>query len=99
IVLQPVACGRFHDHPTPVRLQRLPDMLRCSDGIPHVVQTIEEGHEIEIVAGELARQSNFEPRVRGDTVLLRMQSGRSEEHTSELQSLMRKSYAGFCLKK
>src|SRR3546814_6109894 len=23
--------------------------------------------------------------------------GRSEEHTSELQSLMRKSYAGFCL--
>src|SRR3546814_9069538 len=25
--------------------------------------------------------------------------GRSEEHTSELQSLMRMSYAGFCLKK
>src|SRR3546814_2137731 len=27
------------------------------------------------------------------------QGGRSEEHTSELQSLMRSSYAGFCLKK
>src|SRR3546814_3576172 len=26
-------------------------------------------------------------------------SERSEEHTSELQSLMRNSYAGFCLKK
>src|SRR3546814_2469743 len=26
-------------------------------------------------------------------------AGRSEEHTSELQSLMRKSYAVFCLKK
>src|SRR3546814_4019164 len=26
-------------------------------------------------------------------------SGRSEEHTSELQSLMRISYAAFCLKK
>src|SRR3546814_4309921 len=25
--------------------------------------------------------------------------GRSEEHTSELQSIMRLSYAGFCLKK
>ena len=25
--------------------------------------------------------------------------GRSEEHTSELQSLKRRSYAGFCLKK
>src|SRR3546814_982113 len=28
-----------------------------------------------------------------------LQSGRSEEHTSELQSLMRISYAVFCLKK
>src|SRR3546814_8454717 len=28
-----------------------------------------------------------------------MVSGRSEEHTSELQSLMRSSYAVFCLKK
>src|SRR3546814_4363756 len=28
-----------------------------------------------------------------------MKSGRSEEHTSELQSLMRISYAVFCLKK
>src|SRR3546814_2428837 len=27
------------------------------------------------------------------------QQGRSEEHTSELQSLMRNSYAVFCLKK
>src|SRR3546814_5920348 len=30
---------------------------------------------------------------------LSMLTLRSEEHTSELQSLMRKSYAGFCLKK
>src|SRR3546814_10199435 len=28
-----------------------------------------------------------------------IQPGRSEEHTSELQSLMRNSYAVFCLKK
>src|SRR3546814_2410246 len=28
-----------------------------------------------------------------------VEAGRSEEHTSELQSLMRISYAGFCLKK
>src|SRR3546814_8993190 len=31
--------------------------------------------------------------------LLRWTSSRSEEHTSELQSLMRISYAVFCLKK
>src|SRR3546814_1837797 len=32
-------------------------------------------------------------RIRGELL------GRSEEHTSELQSLMRNSYAVFCLKK
>src|SRR3546814_6290734 len=31
--------------------------------------------------------------------LVALASGRSEEHTSELQSLMRNSYAVFCLKK
>src|SRR3546814_2614454 len=32
-------------------------------------------------------------------ITLRLRSDRSEEHTSELQSLMRISYAVFCLKK
>src|SRR3546814_3860266 len=32
-------------------------------------------------------------------IWLRRRAGRSEEHTSELQSLMRISYAVFCLKK
>src|SRR3546814_3937191 len=36
-------------------------------------------------------------REKGEKVLVA--SGRSEEHTSELQSLMRISYAVFCLKK
>src|SRR3546814_3608148 len=35
----------------------------------------------------------------GKTTLLNALSARSEEHTSELQSLMRISYAVFCLKK
>src|SRR3546814_1259556 len=34
-----------------------------------------------------------------DHVVPRSRGGRSEEHTSELQSLMRISYAVFCLKK
>src|SRR3546814_7333614 len=37
------------------------------------------------------------PETRGDRV--DVGNGRSEEHTSELQSLMRISYAVFCLKK
>src|SRR3546814_2637151 len=36
---------------------------------------------------------------RGDGVLFFIAQVRSEEHTSELQSLMRISYAVFCLKK
>src|SRR3546814_9102180 len=36
---------------------------------------------------------------RGGLFADRAQAGRSEEHTSELQSLMRISYAVFCLKK
>src|SRR3546814_1515071 len=35
----------------------------------------------------------------GDESRVRVHPGRSEEHTSELQSLMRNSYAVFCLKK
>src|SRR3546814_7914656 len=36
---------------------------------------------------------------RAGLAILRRIAGRSEEHTSELQSLMRISYAVFCLKK
>src|SRR3546814_7946219 len=36
---------------------------------------------------------------RGESVVIQLVSTRSEEHTSELQSLMRISYAVFCLKK
>src|SRR3546814_3632573 len=35
----------------------------------------------------------------GQEALAAQVAARSEEHTSELQSLMRISYAGFCLKK
>src|SRR3546814_9846432 len=38
-------------------------------------------------------------RIGADDHLGRLPRGRSEEHTSELQSLMRISYAVFCLKK
>src|SRR3546814_2985627 len=37
--------------------------------------------------------------MRGSGEVGQAQHGRSEEHTSELQSLMRTSYAVFCLKK
>src|SRR3546814_1763371 len=43
------------------------------------------------------RRPGLQPRF--DRRILRIEMGRSEEHTSELQSLMRISYAVFCLKK
>src|SRR3546814_6696778 len=39
------------------------------------------------------------PRIRADPLASEPVDERSEEHTSELQSLMRISYAVFCLKK
>src|SRR3546814_7671232 len=46
-----------------------------------------------------ADQRGVGPLRRRAGVLERPGAGRSEEHTSELQSLMRISYAVFCLKK
>src|SRR3546814_10445186 len=43
--------------------------------------------------------SSFVPPMHDEVGALGNICGRSEEHTSELQSLMRNSYAVFCLKK
>src|SRR3546814_6837685 len=48
--------------------------------------------------GGIAFQRHFDARRKAPEIL-RLAQQRSEEHTSELQSLMRISYAVFCLKK
>src|SRR3546814_3600565 len=48
---------------------------------------------------QLVRHSSDAVIIAGRDGRIRYQSPRSEEHTSELQSLMRISYAVFCLKK
>src|SRR3546814_7632783 len=52
---------------------------------------------------DIAQQTRFHPLLQIDAdrapVADGLEFGRSEEHTSELQSLMRLSYAVFCLKK
>src|SRR3546814_7154385 len=58
-------------------------------------------HQVDILHFEIAirpvraREQEVDPAVLGAVAHFR----RSEEHTSELQSLMRISYAVFCLKK
>src|SRR3546814_2154256 len=68
------------------------------------------GHRRQLQRGDVVLHAHrrFEDRIAAGEVIVgeRKQlladddrNGRSEEHTSELQSLMRISYAVFCLKK
>src|SRR3546814_956782 len=67
--------------------------------VPVPVQAVARGRVLDVVAGQIA----MPPADTGDIVHAPLpvfvQYERSEEHTSELQSLMRLSYAVFCLKK
>src|SRR3546814_3637014 len=77
-----------------VLLQRLAEALdRLVGGVGRggVVQQIQT-LQIDIERGRVVRGRQA---LRQGIAL----AGRSEEHTSELQSLMRNSYAVFCLKK
>src|SRR3546814_1325945 len=56
-----------------------------------IIDQIGHGAEQEQIAPDL--------QIQADRMLLAACTMRSEEHTSELQSLMRISYAVFCLKK
>src|SRR3546814_2775958 len=55
--------------------------------------------EVRAVAADYPEIELDEVIVDAAAALLIRDPGRSEEHTSELQSLMRISYAVFCLKK
>src|SRR3546814_3952118 len=62
-----------------------------------VLATAERNADIWATVGIHPHEADAHPEV--DTAKLKARAGhRSEEHTSELQSLMRNSYAVFCLK-
>src|SRR3546814_6198907 len=65
-------------------------------GISDYVGTLEPGKNADVV---LWSANPFSVYARADRVWIDGVPMRSEEHTSELQSLMRISYAVFCLKK
>src|SRR3546814_7308275 len=75
-----------------------PDILvpRADDALEAVVDRVQIAADRQAAAGAAVRQNRgrgHEPQLRDIVV------ERSEEHTSELQSLMRSSYAVLCLKK
>src|SRR3546814_4974674 len=65
----------------------------------HVMEHLEEPFTIERMAAIAAMSSRHFARMFVREVKMTPMEFRSEEHTSELQSLMRISYAVFCLKK
>src|SRR3546814_9850854 len=65
---------------------------------PHVDKSVHRGRVRPEVHGKTAPIGDLVKKVPNGTLSLES-STRSEEHTSELQSLMRISYAVFCLKK
>src|SRR3546814_1145799 len=77
---------------------------RQADGGAHIAQEVEEvrgvvgGHLVGAVEGADDRLERAAIVIETN-VLVEGAEFRSEEHTSELQSLMRISYAVFCLKK
>src|SRR3546814_5878643 len=79
---------RHHQHAGARRHARDDIALRREIGRAVVVHDIFEEADIMPALHRRARQVEHEDA-----------AGRSEEHTSELQSLMRTSYAVFCLKK
>src|SRR3546814_7433188 len=69
-------------------------LLHCTSGLN---QNVTEGRKT--APTEVRPLCNTRPGNEPPTKPVAVQTVRSEEHTSELQSLMRISYAVFCLKK
>src|SRR3546814_3086195 len=54
---------------------------------------------IRVIKGYIGKAGRLDPEAASDLAGYTLATARSEEHTSELQSLMRIQYAVFCLKK
>src|SRR3546814_8719270 len=86
----------------------VPVVAVCDGGIgaerrqqaPQRLFAFQERRAHQVAAVEIRKVEGLESQtVRGTRAQRLLEQPRSEEHTSELQSLMRKSYAVFCLKK
>src|SRR3546814_5107969 len=95
------AAGRAHRRPRRAGDEMKPQLIcDCDEVLLHMVchfgTWLRETHDICFTpdGGDLARSMT-----RQDGTRPTPEEMRSEEHTSELQSIKRNSYAGFCLKK
>src|SRR3546814_19892979 len=72
---------------------------QTADNQPQTWHNMARGHERETDETSVRRLVETHFRLTGSFRAREILDDRSEEHTSELQSLMRISYAVFCLKK
>src|SRR3546814_7330463 len=82
-----------------VRVPMLIDMRRAEERDENQAERVQRGHECAGQSHPVELVMAVGPGLEQDLVLGEEARRRSEEHTSELQSLMRISYAVFCLKK
>src|SRR3546814_6735761 len=76
----------------PPRISRMSDYLELLPAVD-----IAGGQAVQLVQGVAGSEKKFGDPI--EAALRWQEAGRSAEHTSDLQSLMRISYAVFCLKK
>src|SRR3546814_5890864 len=89
--------SRLENFSTSAEARTQGTVVSVTDGIVriHGLSNVMSGEMIEFPGNTFGLALNLERDSVGAVVL----GERSEEHTSELQSLMRISYAVFCLKK
>src|SRR3546814_4385474 len=90
----------FHEAPALAipAIDRVRPVVHHAEGIPHVALVVdEEAPGIQRTGGNTGDPAVVGVELEQERIVDRTR--RSEEHTSELQSLMRISYAVFCLKK
>src|SRR3546814_5306239 len=87
-------------------IRRPPRSTRTDTLFPYTTlfRSVEGVRAVDSVQQETVKSFQIPARVRVLSIVLpsaapQIMAGGSEEHTSELQSLMRISYAVFCLKK
>src|SRR3546814_10302931 len=86
-----------HRHDRPPLLLRQPEVGQRARAGPDIAYEVGDPLPGDIHTVEVEETGSHQPRE--PVAVTQFQQERSEEHTSELQSLMRISYAGFCLKK
>src|SRR3546814_7964193 len=92
---------RFEPHPIIFEFLDIIQSVRAAPGVPRFLHRAIARASVSLLPDHIRRKLDLGSRydlTRLDRIALRI-AGRSEEHTSELQSLTRISYAVFCLKK